>query len=44
MEDKIFLEGERVGFGFGFEGSELDATIASGLPVLAVGEDFDGED
>lgn len=33
-----------MGPGLGLEGGELDATVASGLPVLAVGGDFNGED
>ena len=41
-EESVLREGD--GFGFGFQGFELDAAEASGLPVLVIGGDFAGED
>lgn len=44
VEDEVVLDGERLGYGFGGESGELYATGAARFPVLAFGEDFDGED
>lgn len=44
LEDEVVSEGEKVGFGLGFESGELDSAETTGLPVVAVGRDFNGED
>lgn len=44
--ESLGLEGEsdRHGLGLGLESGELDSTEASGLPLLVLGGDFEGED
>lgn len=42
-EDEVVLNRKGHGFGFRLQCGELYATRAARLPVLSLGEDFDGE-
>ncbi|KAK8534130.1 hypothetical protein V6N12_047526 [Hibiscus sabdariffa] len=44
LENEGIAVGEKEGLGLGFESGELNSAETTGLPVVAVGGYFDGED